>query len=538
MRRWNGWGDTSITFRLSKAAESYLQNLLAPGDRSPDADLEDVLQTVPASRLREHPLVDHEPLPRLLHARGQSLPDWIALRSGSIDAFPDGVALPDQADQVRELLAFAEASGACVIPYGGGTSVVGHINPQHGGPPTLTVDMSGLNRLLEFDEESRLATFGTGATGPAIDQQLGARGYRLGHYPQSWEYSTLGGWIATRSSGQQSYGYGRIDDLFAGGEVETPRGQLKLPALPASAAGPDLRQVILGSEGRLGVITQAVLRVRPLPRKESFFGVLFHGWDDGRQAAHSLAQAGVGLSMIRLSDALETEITLALAGRERLVRLGRWAAGLLGYGADRCLMILGVSAEKEHDAARVRHQALDTVRMHGGFDAGELIGKEWSRSRFRSPYLRNTLWAMGYALDTLESAVSWAGFEVARSNTLSAMRAAFEASNIPGIVFSHLSHVYADGAGFYITCIFPRAGTADETLSRWRLLKRSASDAITASGGTISHQHGVGLDHRDDLEVEKGRLGLQLISALTRAVDPAGILNPGKLIAHSGESRT
>ncbi|MEJ2012416.1 MAG: FAD-linked oxidase C-terminal domain-containing protein [Anaerolineales bacterium] len=296
--------------------------------------------------------------------------------------------------------------------------------------------------------------------------------------------------------------------------------------------------MILGSEGRLGVITQAVLRVRPLPCEESFLGVLFHNWEDGRRTACSLAQAGVGLSMIRLSDALETETTLALAGRERLIKLGQWAAALLGYGVDRCLMILGISAESDRDAARIRGQALDIVRMHGGFNAGGLIGKEWSKSRFRSPYLRNTLWDMGYALDTLESAVPWAGFEAARSGTLAALRDAFEASSVPGVAFSHLSHVYADGAGFYITYIFPRAGTAGETLSRWRLLKRSASDAISASGGTISHQHGVGIDHRDDLEAEKGRLGLQLLSALAGTVDPAGILNPGKLVAAPAESRS
>jgi alkyldihydroxyacetonephosphate synthase len=531
MRRWNGWGDTSVTYPLPESAVSYLQEKVPPGDRSPDADIEHVLRTIPPSQLRDHPLIEKDPLSRLLHARGQSLPDWIALRSGVIEAFPDGVAVPERPDHVPELLAFAESSLASIIPYGGGTSVVGHINPLPGGPPALTIDMRRFNRLLSFDEESRLATFGAGATGPTIEEQLGRLGYRLGHFPQSWEYSTLGGWIATRSSGQQSYGYGRIEDLFAGGQVETPRGQFELPPLPASAAGPDLRQVVLGSEGRLGVITRAVLRVRPLPVQEFFWGVFFHAWEDGRHAARALVQSRVPLSMVRLSDAQETETTLALVGRERLLKLADGALSLLGYREGRCLMILGISAEGGVDATKIRQQALDVIRSCGGLNAGTLIGKEWAHSRFKSPYLRNTLWQMGYALDTLESAVSWNAFEQARVNALAGIRNVLEVEGVGGLAFSHLSHLYADGAGFYITYIFPRSEDPHETLSTWRAAKRSASNAILDGGGTISHQHGVGLDHRDDLPGEKGPLGVQLIRAFAQAVDPAGILNPGKLIA-------
>lgn len=531
MRRWNGWGDAAIHYRLPDSASLYLQEAITPGDRSPDAALEDVLRRVPDSRIRPHPLIETDARTRLLHARGQSLPDWIALRAGEIDSFPDAVAFPSRPDQVPELLAFAESTGACVIPYGGGTSVVGHINPLPGGPPTLTIAMGHLDGLLDFDEESRLATFGAGASGPAIEEQLGKLGYRLGHFPQSWEYSTLGGWIATRSSGQQSYAYGRIEDLFAGGAVETPRGRLELPTLPASAAGPDLRQVVLGSEGRLGLVTQAVLRVRPLPQQEFFLGVLFHGWEDGLRAARTLAQAGIRLSMIRLSDAQETETTFALAGRERLLNLAAGALALLGYGRERCLMILGITAEDQADSRLIRAQALDVVRACGGLNTGSFIGREWARSRFRSPYLRNTLWEMGYALDTLESAVPWSALEQVRSSTISAIRAAMQQAGIQGLVFSHLSHLYVDGAGFYVTYIFPRAKAPEETHAHWHIFKRAASDAITAGGGTISHQHGVGLDHKSDLPHEKGRLGMQLLSSMANTVDPAGILNPGKLMA-------
>ncbi|MGQ9768361.1 MAG: FAD-binding oxidoreductase, partial [Anaerolineae bacterium] len=252
MRRWNGWGDDTVQYPLNEAARRFLTARLGPGTPPRDATFADVVATVPPSRLPDHPLVSADPADRLRHARGQSLPDWVALRTGRIGAFPDGVARPATGEEVRELLDYALQVGAAVIPYGGGTSVVGHVNPLPGDRPVLTVDLARLNRLLRFDGEGNLAAFGAGIVGPELEAQLRARGFTLGHFPQSFEYSTLGGWIATRSSGQQSLGYGRIERLFAGGVLEAPAGTLTLPAFPASAAGPDLRELVLGAEGRLG----------------------------------------------------------------------------------------------------------------------------------------------------------------------------------------------------------------------------------------------------------------------------------------------
>ncbi|MCK5634318.1 MAG: FAD-dependent oxidoreductase, partial [Anaerolineales bacterium] len=222
MQRWNGWGETKRTYHLPLAARTYLEGLLGAGARIPDADFQTSITAVPPSRLPDHPLISTDVEARLLHARGQSLPDWIALRSGNIETYPDGVATPQTSDEIGELLGFAQEIGCALIPYGGGTSVVGHINPLPGDIPSLTVDMRRMNQLLNLDVESRLALFAAGVTGPEIEAQLKPHGYTLGHFPQSWELSTLGGWIATRSSGQQSYRYGRIEDLLAGGTMETP----------------------------------------------------------------------------------------------------------------------------------------------------------------------------------------------------------------------------------------------------------------------------------------------------------------------------
>lgn len=425
MRRWNGWGDDSVGYPLPEAAERYLTQTLGLRVSDQDAVFEDVLTSLPPTRLPSNSLVNRKPDVRLRHARGQSLPDWIAMRAGMPGTVPDGVAFPESARQVRSLLKYAREHHTQLIPYGGGTSVVGHINPLPKYGPALTVSMRRLNRLLKVDEDSHLATFEAGASGPEIEHQLNQHGFTLGHYPQSWEYSTLGGWIATRSSGQQSFCYGRIEDLFRGASLETPNGILSIPVNPASAAGPDLRQLVLGSGGRMGLITHATLRVRALPQEEQFLGAFFPDWDSGMAAARVIGQQRVRLSMLRLSDAQETETLLALTGRDRLLRVAEWGLRGLGHGPKRCLMIYALTGAPA-DTRLTRSHAHGIFRYHGGLPTGTYIGRAWKKSRFRSPYMRNTLWEMGVALDTLETAVSWTMFEVLRSNVLSAIQRTFE----------------------------------------------------------------------------------------------------------------
>lgn len=527
MRRWNGWGDEATTYPLPESARSYLVETLGALHTAPDASREQARAGVPPSRLPPHPLISADPDERLLHARGHSLPDWVALRSGRIPAFPDGVAYPADESEVRALLDFCRQRGFLFIPYGAGSSVVGGINPPTGGAPVLTVDLRRMGRMLDLDEISGLASFEAGVYGPELEAGLQARGFTLGHYPQSFELSSLGGWIAARSSGQQSLHYGSIDKLFASGHLETPAGPFDLPVLTASAAGPDLRQLVLGSEGRLGVITRAVVRVRRLPEGEGFYGVFFHDWDSGAAACREMLQSGVGVSMLRLSDATETGTTLILSGKVGLVNLANRGLGLLGFGAQRCLLIYGATGSRAA-CARARRQVDAICLKHKGLPTGTTIGHIWQKSRFRTPYLRNALWEAGVTIDTLESALPWSKVLSAVREIQAAMRAASEACGEKLLVFAHLSHLYREASSFYITYLFRRSADPDELVERWRKIKRAASQVIQQAGGTISHQHGVGVDHLPWLAAEKGALGLQALQAAARVFDPDGMLNPGK----------
>jgi alkyldihydroxyacetonephosphate synthase len=529
MRRWNGWGDEATTYPLPESAGRYLETKVGKGSSILDVTFERALVAVPPSRLPPYRQLALDPADRLYHARGQSLPDWVALRHGRLEAFPDGVAYPASDEAVRELFAYAKRSGARLIPFGGGTSVVGHINPRPGDPPALTIDLSHLNRLIDLDLTSQLATFEAGVCGPDLERLLNEQGFTLGHFPQSWELSTLGGWIATRSSGQQSYHYGRIEDLFAGGHTETPQGPLDLPPLPASAAGPDLRHFLLGSEGRYGIITRAIVRVQRVPEEEGFHAIFFHDWTAGTKAVREIAQAGIPVSMLRFSNAQETEVTLALSGKDQLVGLADRGLRLFKYDADRALLIFGVTGDRAL-AHFARQEAAAVARRHGGFAVGTAIGQMWRKSRFLSPYLRNTLWEQGYALDTVETALPWSKVEPAALAIQAAIREALQAFNERALVFAHLSHVYADGASIYTTYLWRRSPDPDQTLAHWQAMKHAASQVIIASGGTISHQHGVGIDHRPYLAAEKGARGLQMIEAVRQQLDPDRLLNPGKLV--------
>ena len=527
VRRWNGWGDEAVHLDLPESALAYLRERLGEGVPPHDAPIERLVANAEPSHLPPHPSIDTSAATRVLHARGQSLPDWLALRFGRIERLPDGVAFPESSHEVRELLDYARHAGACVIPYGGGTSVVGHINPpERTDRPVLTVSLAHMRRLLDLDEESRLATFGAGVAGPDLEAQLRVRGYTLGHFPQSFEYSTLGGWVVTRSSGQQSLGYGRIEQLFAGGRIETPSGTLAIPTVPASAAGIDLRELVLGSEGRIGILTEASVRVRPLPKSESFHGWFFPQWERAEAAARSLARAGLALSMIRLANAAETLTTLRLAnGGAALALLERYLK-LRGYGDERTLLIVGVTGDIS-GARSALAAARDIAADCGGLYFGTQLGKRWQKNRFRGVYLRNALWEHGYAVDTVETAVDWPRVRAMVAAIEGAASSSFGSEAIHG--YTHLSHVYAQGSSVYSTFIFRIAPTYEENLQRWQRLKAAVSEAIVANGGTISHQHGVGTDHRPYLVAEKGPLGIAAMRALFRDVDPDAIMNPGKL---------
>ncbi|HET7479906.1 MAG TPA: FAD-binding oxidoreductase [Rubrobacteraceae bacterium] len=519
-----------MRYALSSPAERYLERRIGPGVPQEDVCLAEI--SPPPSRLPDHPLVERVPETRVRYSRGESFPDLLALRSGRIEAFPDGVAFPTEETEVLDLLSHARRIGARVIPWGGGTSVVGGVNPGLDEHPTLTVSLERMGRLRDLDEESMLATFESGVRGPWLEAQLRGWGYTLGHFPQSFEYSTLGGWVATRSSGQQSLHYGRIEDLFRGGRLLTPEGPMDLPPFPASAAGPDLRHVVLGSEGRLGLITEVQVRVHPLPEEERFWGIVFPGWEDGIEAVRIMAQDPRPLSMLRLSDAEETNSLLHQALNPYVRRLLEGLLARRGLREEKSLLILGATGDSR-TVRGARARAAEISKARKGVAIGDVAGREWRNNRFRVPYLRNTLWEKGWAVDTLETATVWSAVVPTARDVLRALRSTLDGERV--LAMAHLSHVYPTGASLYFTFFFWLAADPESTLERWRALKAAASRAIVARGATISHQHGVGADHLPYLEKEKGARGVAMLEALARAVDPDATMNPGKLIPNPSD---
>ncbi len=521
MRRWNGWGEERVTYPVHEPALEFLREKVGPSASLSSVPLEKLLSRVGEGRIRAFPHSTGDPFQRLIHSFGQSFPDWLRFRMGLGFRTPDLVAFPQKEEDVLEVVEAAKKEKVVLIPYGGGTSVVGHLEVLEEERPVVSVDLSRMDRLLELKEESGVAILEAGARGPEIERALGNRGYTLGHFPQSFEFSTLGGWVATRSSGQFSMGYGKIERIFLGCSLVSPAGLYRVHAHPAAATGLDMKDVILGSEGRMGIITRCLMRVSKIPEKEVVEAAFLPNDATGMEVVKLLSQSRLPLTMLRLSLSRETECLLALTSH-------KWWFGLLerylsfkGISPGKCLFLFAASGPARQVRTVLSH-VRGVVKGYGGVNLGGLPGKRWKRERFRLPYLRNTLWDMGYGVDTLETTVLW--------DRVPEMVTRIEAALEGAYAFSHLSHLYPSGSSIYTTFFFPLSSDPEENLERWRRLKERASQAIVEMGGVISHHHGVGVDHRPYLVKEKGELGLRVIRRVIQEFDPYGIMNPGKLV--------
>ena len=460
---------------------------------------------------------------------GRSYADLVRLRSGQIEAAPDAVVYPDGHEQVRGVLDVCADAGVAVVPFGGGTSVVGGVEPARGGlAGVVTLDLARFASLLDVDELSLTARFEAGMTGPEAERALSRHGLTLGHFPQSFEYATIGGFAATRSAGQASTGYGRIDELVLGLRLAAPAGDLEIRPHPASAAGPALRELVLGSEGTLGVITEVTLSVRPLPEVSEYEGWSFRSFAEGAAAFRELEQARAEGDVSRLSDEAETAMSLASAGETggTAARLARRWLSLRGHGHG-CLAILGFEGDPDEVADRAG-RARTILRSAGGLRLGRRPGAAWLRQRFSAPYLRDELLDRGVMIETLETATSWSNLDRLHAEVGDALRGSLAERGTPPVVLCHVSHLYPSGASLYFTFIAAQQRGAE--LEQWRAAKTAASDAIVAAGGTITHHHAIGVDHAPWMRAEIGDLGIELLRAAKERLDPRGIMNPGKLI--------
>ncbi|WP_435796396.1 FAD-binding oxidoreductase [Kitasatospora aureofaciens] len=520
--KWDAWGDPALAKELSADIKGLLAAALgvtgdaAPGPSAAEVVLRpsrittDALEALAAAVGEAHvSAADADRLPR---AGGKSTPDLLRRRSREPQDAPDAVVVPGDEAQIAAVLAVCAEHRIAVVPFGGGTSVVGGLDPERGSfEAVVSLDLRRLDRLHALDETSGEAVLGAGLTGPAAEALLAERGWELGHYPQSFRFATIGGFAATRSSGQDSAGYGRFDEMVRGLRVVTPAGTLELGRGPASAAGPDLRQLFLGSEGTLGVITAVRLRIHPLPAVKAYEAWSFADFATGTAALRAVEQQGTGPTVIRLSDEAETMVNLAMTEQ-----IGGSPA------VSGCLAVTVFEGDAEQVAAR-HDLTREALLAAGGTSLGEAPARAWEHGRFNAPYLRDSLLNAGALCETLETAAGWSDLPRLRTAVTEALTGA-----LPGaLVLCHISHVYPTGASLYFTVV---AALGEDPLTRWGAAKRAAGDAIIGAGGTITHHHAVGADHRPWMTDEIGDLGVRILRAVKAELDPAGILNPGKLI--------
>jgi alkyldihydroxyacetonephosphate synthase len=507
-----GWGyeDERPSDRELRVAAAGLAAHLGFGSPAPEPPVPLEAAELPAPRVplpRGLPLTQ-DPHARALHAHGRSYLDVVRGHRGRFPHAPDAVAAPRDEDELRAVLEWAAGAGLAVIPAGGGTSVVGGIDARpgrHAG--AMTLSLRAMSRVLEVDGASRAARIQAGANGPELERQLAEHGLTLRFYPQSFELSTLGGWIATRAAGHFATGPTHVDELVESVRAVTATGEpWESRRLPASGAGPSPDRLLLGSEGALAVITEAWVRVLPRPDERRSASVAFADFAAGAAAVRAIVQDGLRPANCRLIDAREAALTLA------------------GDGSS-ALLVLGFESSGAPVADQFAHACAICERHGGSVSERGPAGGSWRTAFLRAPYVRDTLVAMGVLSETFESAVTWDGLDAFVEQVTGATRAALGPE---GLVTVRLTHAYPDGAAPYFTVVAPVARGEEE--ERWHAIKRAAAGAVLAAGGTITHHHAVGRDHRPYYDRQRPAPFAAALRAAKAALDPEARLNPGVLL--------
>ena len=458
---------------------------------------------------------------RLGRARGKSYLDLLDWRSGDVIEAPDVCVAPGSAEEILAVLELCSERGIAVVPFGGGSSVVGGVNPERDRHrAVISVDLARFRDVEDLDEVSGEVTLGAGLTGPEAERLLGEKGWSLGHFPQSFPYATIGGYAATRSSGQDSAGYGRFDDMVRGLTVVTPTGIADTGRAPASAAGPDLREVFLGSEGAFGVIAKVRVRVHRAPEVVRHEAYRFPDFAAGAAGLREVAQLGAGPTVIRLSDEIESSVNLT-------------SGDSIGDGSrapEGCLCLTMFEGTAEHAASR-HAETRALLIAAGGTPAGEGPVRSWEQGRFGAPVLRDGLLDNGAICETLETATDWSNVARLKKAVTRALADTLRSTGTMALVMCHVSHVYREGCSLYFTVI---AAQSDDPEAQWWAAKGAACRAIVDNGGTITHHHSIGTDHAPYLADEIGDLGVAVLRAVKSELDPAGIMNPGKLLTIEG----
>ncbi len=471
---------------------------------------------------------------RVIHTYGKSLRDLVRIRNNWIERSPDVVVYPANEAEVQGVVDAAVASNAVIIPFGGGSNIAGSLEPLPAeSRPVVSLDLGRLREVVAIDKDSGLARVQAGSQGPDLEAQLNAQGWTIGHFPDSFTHSTVGGWVATRSSGMQSDKYGDIADIARGLRVVRPGGVLVLHALPSTSSGPSLREMILGSEGKLGVITEVTVQVHRIPAKRDVYAYFFPNWKSGIAAMQEIAESDAAPSITRISDAKETGFSLATSKNRK--GLDKFIAGKVLPGImkskgwtleDICLSFIGYEGSVSH--AKLQKKLVDAiVKKHGGFGVGKGPGILYDQKKFDTPYLRDFLLDMGAAGDVSETAAPWSKLVDLHASAHTAAQKAYDSIGAQGWIMSHMSHSYRSGACLYFTFAFV---FGEDPIGEYDTVKSAVQQAFVDNGGTISHHHGVGLEHSPWLSQDVSPEGVKVLAGLFSSADPMNNFNPGKVL--------
>jgi alkyldihydroxyacetonephosphate synthase len=547
--KWWGWGEEDVSFThddkpelapfihraigldVSSATSSRVAfDELSIAEPSLSPELRAALEAI-----LDGEWISTNPLDRVRHARGKSLRDLVRQRTGDLGRLPDVVLRPGSEADVTAILGAALDHDAVLIPFGGGTSISGSLEaPVSERRSTISMDLGRLDRVLEIDETSRLARVQAGAFGPHLEEQLNAKGWTLGHFPDSFTHSTLGGWIATRSSGMQSDRYGDVAELTRGLRVVTPSGLLVTRPVPSTSTGPSVREMVLGSEGRLGIITEATVQVRRVPASRVILGYLFPNWAESLAAMRDIAASEASPSVTRVSDAPETAFSFATRKHPTLLDRIKSKALQTYLGRrdidpeEMCLSFIGYEGSERSVAAQKKLVGR-IVSRHGGLCIGSSPGELYDQKKFDTPYIRDYLLDRGVLGDVSETAAPWSVLPTLYANVVAAARGAFAELGVNGYLMCHLSHSYHAGACLYFTfAMIPSGGRTP--LEEYDVVKSAIQQSFVDSGATLSHHHAVGTEHSSWLEQDISAPGVAMVKALFDGIDPGANLNPGKIV--------